>query len=117
MLYVNDISTDSMYTKLNGLLTQSKYREKIGRASATFRDQKETPLERALWWVEWVLRNPKADHFRSADNLHFLQLESFDVIVFIASVLLIVVIGIVWFVKKLLKWIVGHGQAGKSKRD
>lgn len=31
-----------------------------------FRDQPETPLDRAIFWVEYVLRHDGAPHMRSA---------------------------------------------------
>lgn len=99
------------------MLTQPKYRESIKRASAAFRDQKETPLERALWWIDWVMRNPKSNHFRSEHNLNFLQLESFDVIVFITAVVFVTVYGCVWFVKKFMGCIFGNRKSGKRKTE
>lgn len=117
MLYVKDLSTERLYTKLNNLLTKSRYREQIKLASAAFRDQKETPLERALWWIDWVIRNPNANHFRSEHNLNFLQLESFDVIVFITAVLFSTVYGCVWFVKKVLRCIFGDRKSDKRKTE
>lgn len=115
VLYVKDLSTELLYTKLNHLLTEPKYRENILLASASFRDQKETPLERALFWIEWVLRHPKINHFRAQHDLNFLQLESFDVIAFITVVLLVVGFGCAWFVKTLLTFICGKRKSGKNK--
>ncbi|KAG4075278.1 hypothetical protein HA402_003069 [Bradysia odoriphaga] len=117
VLYVKDLSTELLYTKLNNLLTQPKYRESVKLASATFRDQKETPLERALWWVDWVIRNPKINHFRSEHELNFLQVESFDVIAFVTTVLLVIVFGFVWLMKTLLRLIFGNRKSGKNKID
>jgi len=117
VLYVKDLSTEKLYTKVNNLLTQPKYREQMKLASAAFRDQKETPLERALWWIDWVIRNPDSNHFHAEHNLNFLQLESCDVIAFITAVLFLTVYGCVWFVKKLLRCIFGDRKYGKSKKD
>jgi UDP:flavonoid glycosyltransferase YjiC (YdhE family) len=41
-----------------------KYRNKVQLISQKFRDQKETPLERAIWWCEYMLRNSNVDHLR-----------------------------------------------------
>ncbi|KAJ6644295.1 UDP-glycosyltransferase UGT5 [Pseudolycoriella hygida] len=117
VLYIKDLSTDTLHTKVTNLLTQSKYRKQIQLASAAFRDQKETPLERALWWIEWVIRNPNANHFRAQHNLNFLQLESFDVIAFIIVVALLTVYGCVRFVKTVSRCICGERKSSKRKTE
>lgn len=61
--------------------------------SKHFRDQPELPLERALWWVEWILRNPNSNHLKSPANtkLNGIQSNSYDVIsVIIFAIILLV---------------------------
>lgn len=42
-----------------------KYKEKVELISKRFRDQKENPLDRAVWWCEYVLRNENVEHLRT----------------------------------------------------
>lgn len=114
------MSTENLYKKLNDLLTQSKYREQAKLASAAFKDQKETPLERALWWIDWVMRNPNANHFRSSDqNINFLQLESLDIIVFLVTAVFLSVCMFVWCFKSILNCISANRKSGfkKNKKE
>lgn len=75
-------------------MSNPKYKKKIEVYSKAFRDQKETPLERAVWWIEWAMRQPAVNVFEgNGKNLNFLQIESVDVI---AS--LTIVSGIMLFV-------------------
>lgn len=49
--------------------------------SERFRDQKELPLERAVWWINWVLRNPKPDHIQSPTmKLGFIKSNNYDLL-------------------------------------
>lgn len=82
------------------MTSNPKYKENIKILSKVFRDQKETPLERAVWWIEWVMRNPFRNVFEGyGQDLNFLQIESVDVISFLTIVcgfLVYVIILITW---------------------
>lgn len=49
--------------------------------SKRFRDQPEKPIERAVWWAEYILRNPNPVHLQSpVPKLGFLRSNLFDII-------------------------------------
>lgn len=51
------------------------------RVGRTLRDQKESPMDRALWWVEYVARTEGAPHLRSpALHLRWYQVFMVDVV-------------------------------------
>lgn len=109
------MSTENLVKKLNDLLTKSKYREQAKLASSAFQDQKETPLERALWWIDWVMRNPNSTHFKNLhQNMNFLQLESVDVIIFLVMAAFSAVFVIIWFLKSILSMF-GSRKSGHKK--
>lgn len=43
---------------LREVLENEKYKINAKRRSSLFRDQLETPLERAIYWCEWLIRHP-----------------------------------------------------------
>ena len=48
------------------------------------RDQMESPLERAVYWIEYVTRHDGAPHLRTASHkLSFIQRNLFDVLMFV----------------------------------
>ena len=65
-----------------------RFRENVARRSVFMRDQKETPLERAVYWTEYVIRHKGAPHLRTAGrHLNFFQYHSIDVLAFLLLVL------------------------------
>lgn len=90
------MTTEILKEKLQKVLEDPKYAENAKRVSAIFRDQKETPLERAVWWAEWLLRNPDSDYLKSPVlRLGFIVGSSFDVIAIISIFLFIALIAFV----------------------
>lgn len=64
--------------------------------SQRFRDQPEKPIERAVWWTEYILRHPNPVHLQSpVRKLGFLRSNLFDIVLAAGFVLclLVVVIG------------------------
>lgn len=49
--------------------------------SKRFRDQPEKPIERAVWWTEYILRNPNPVHLQSpVPKIGFLRSNLFDIV-------------------------------------
>ena len=72
------------------------------RRSNVFHDQPETPRERAVFWVEYVMRHDGAQHLRSAAlDLHWTQEALLDVYAVIFAVLFMIVCFDYWLIKKL----------------
>lgn len=58
--------------------------------SNQFRDRPETPLTLAVWWIEFVLRNPDLSYMKSpVFKLGFLKANNYDILLicFIISIL------------------------------
>lgn len=78
---MKDLSLDNICEKVLLMMSNPKYKEKIQIYSNAFRDQKETPLQRAIWWIEWTMRHSNENVFEGrGKDLNFLQIESVDVI-------------------------------------
>ncbi|XP_031633767.1 uncharacterized protein LOC116347346 [Contarinia nasturtii] len=82
------MTTEIIKEKLQQILEDPKYLINMKKVSTQFRDQKEKPIDRAIWWTEWVLRNPNADFLKSPVlRLGFISGNSYDVIAIITIVL------------------------------
>ncbi|KPJ00056.1 Ecdysteroid UDP-glucosyltransferase [Papilio xuthus] len=59
------------------ILGDQCYRDNVKRLRTLMQDQPQTPLERAVWWTEYVLRNGGAKHLRApAANLSWTEWQT-----------------------------------------
>ncbi|XP_057380501.1 UDP-glycosyltransferase UGT5-like [Daphnia carinata] len=82
-LYWNNLTEEVLYQSIERILTDPSYAEKMKQVSSIMRDQLESPVERAIYWIEYVIRHQGAPHLRSAAReLSFYQRGLLDVILF-----------------------------------
>lgn len=63
------------------ILENEKYSKKIEKLSKAFRDTPKKPLDTAIWWIEYVIRNPDAEHFKTPSlKLGWFVSGSYDII-------------------------------------
>lgn len=90
------MTTETIKEQLNRVLKDPKYTENIKKLSAKFRDQKEKPLDRAVWWAEWLIRNPDCEYLKSPVlKLGFISGNSYDVIALISIILFVVLLTVI----------------------
>lgn len=64
-----------------------RYAERMKQVSNLMRDQIESPLDRAIYWIEYVIRHRGAPHLRSSSReLSIYQKGLLDVIFFLSAV-------------------------------
>ncbi|KAK9881631.1 hypothetical protein WA026_017156 [Henosepilachna vigintioctopunctata] len=64
-LEVKTMDSNSLKNSILELLNNPKYKKNIDRLSAISKDQPMRPLEKAVWWIEYVLRHKTTEHLRS----------------------------------------------------
>lgn len=89
------------------MVTNPKYRENAQLRSTNFRDQKEGPLERAMWWIDYVLRNRDISFLKhpTLPQQSVFVKHSFDIIAFLFALAIAAFVlackTICWVVKRL----------------
>ena len=92
-LEFSELTEQNVADAINAVLSKPEYTQKAKKLSAIYRDQIDSPLDRAIYWIEYVLRHQGAVHLRSAArDLNFIQYFSIDVI---ATLLVASIVGIV----------------------
>ncbi|XP_041972604.1 UDP-glucosyltransferase 2-like isoform X1 [Aricia agestis] len=64
MLYWNDFDAQTFRAAIDTVINDKSYRQNIIRLREIMRDSPQSPLERAVWWAEYVLRHGGAKHLR-----------------------------------------------------
>lgn len=71
------------------VLHSPKYRKNVQLKSKRFRDQPEKPIDRAMWWCEFIMRNPKPNHLRQAEfNFGLLGSHFWDIQIIIILIII-----------------------------
>jgi glucuronosyltransferase len=81
------LSEQGLYNAIQKILTDGTYGDNVRKTSQLMRDQNERPLDRAVYWIEYVLRHRGAQHLHSPSRQMFLYERSLiDVALFLMLV-------------------------------
>ncbi|XP_063220627.1 UDP-glycosyltransferase UGT5-like [Bacillus rossius redtenbacheri] len=99
-LKYSDINDASFERVVKEALTNPKYLKRAKEVSRIFRDQPQSPLEKGVFWTEYVLRHKGTAHLRSAaTDLSWYQYLLLDVV----AVLVLVPAALVYCVLMLCR--------------
>uniref|UniRef100_A0A2K5CWY5 UDP-glucuronosyltransferase n=1 Tax=Aotus nancymaae TaxID=37293 RepID=A0A2K5CWY5_AOTNA len=82
----NTMSSTDLLNALKTVINDPLYKENIMKLSKIQHDQPVKPLDRAVFWIEFVMRHKGAKHLRvAAHDLTWFQYHSLDVIGFLLA--------------------------------
>ncbi|KAM9742740.1 UDP-glucuronosyltransferase 2B31-like isoform 2-T2 [Dama dama] len=85
-LDLETMSTRDLFNALNEVINNPSYKQNVMWLSTIQRDQPMKPLDRAVFWIEFVMRHKGAQHLRPAiHDLTWYQYHSLDVIGFLLA--------------------------------
>uniref|UniRef100_T1GV86 Glucuronosyltransferase n=1 Tax=Megaselia scalaris TaxID=36166 RepID=T1GV86_MEGSC len=88
----NLLSVDYLKEIIEEMVTNESYTNKIKAMSKRYRDQPLTPLETAIYWVEYVIRHNGAYHLRNAGmDLNFIQYHNIDAFTILYGIIFIII--------------------------
>ncbi|XP_047575407.1 UDP-glucuronosyltransferase 2A1 isoform X5 [Lutra lutra] len=83
---INTMTSEDLLNALRTVINEPSYKENATRLSRIHHDQPVKPLDRAVFWIEFVMRHKGAKHLRpAAHNLTWFQYHSLDVIGFLLA--------------------------------
>uniref|UniRef100_A0A3Q2CT30 UDP-glucuronosyltransferase n=1 Tax=Cyprinodon variegatus TaxID=28743 RepID=A0A3Q2CT30_CYPVA len=90
VLDIATVNKDILLDALKEVLYEPSYREKMKELSSLHRDQPMKPLDRAIFWIEFVMRHKGAAHLRTESyKISKTQYYSIDVLAFLLSIILL----------------------------
>lgn len=99
-LRLNQLNPETLNKVLKDLLTTDRYRREAVALSKRFRDQQNTPMEKSIYWIEYILRHNGATHMRNlGQNLKLWEYYNLDVL----GCLMFVIISLICFAYIALK--------------
>ncbi|XP_036057028.1 UDP-glucuronosyltransferase 2B9-like isoform X2 [Onychomys torridus] len=85
------MSSTDLVDALKTVINDPSYKENVMRLSRIHHDQPVKPLDRAVFWIEFVMRHKGAKHLRvAAHELTWFQYHSLDVLAFLFACVLTV---------------------------
>jgi glucuronosyltransferase len=85
------LTEEILYDAIQRILTDPRYALRMKEVSALSRDEMTSPLERAIYWIEYVIRHQGAPHLRSASRQLSLHQRGFvDVMLVVVSIAFLV---------------------------
>uniref|UniRef100_A0AAQ6IMW7 UDP-glucuronosyltransferase n=1 Tax=Anabas testudineus TaxID=64144 RepID=A0AAQ6IMW7_ANATE len=91
VLDIATVNRDNFLEALKEVLYEPSYRDKMKTLSNLHRDQPMKPMDRAMFWIEFVMRHKGAPHLRTESyKMSKIQYYSIDVVAFLLTVVLLV---------------------------
>ncbi|CAH1173990.1 unnamed protein product [Phaedon cochleariae] len=103
------LTSESLLEAINNVLTNPKYLKNAKRISSLMRDQPQTSMERALFWIEFAMRNNGTNIYdpQSRHISDFIS-SSFDIYLFLLLIFCLfayfIVLKIVLVLWRLVNW-------------
>ncbi|XP_026734627.1 UDP-glucuronosyltransferase 2B31-like [Trichoplusia ni] len=114
ILQYNDINEENLYKLLHEVLTNDSYAKNAKEMSRRFQDRPMSPLDTAMYWIEYVIRNNGAHYWKNpALELSWIAAYMIDVYLFIFGVTLL----FLYVVAKVVSIVLSAFSGKKTKKQ
>ncbi|KAM8865081.1 UDP-glucuronosyltransferase 2B17-like [Synchiropus picturatus] len=115
VLDIATVNKGNFLEALKEVLHQPSYREKMTKLSRIQKDQPLKPMERAMFWIEFVMRHKGASHLRTESyKMGTIQYYMIDVAAFLLGILVTLLYTSIVMVRCLLRKVAGRSKAKKE---
>lgn len=91
---------------LNKVLSDDSYKKNVEKVANRLTDQPETPMEKAMFWIEYVLRHDGAHYMQtSAQHLSFIEYNNLDIYATFFALAFLAIFIPFFIIKRIIKLI------------
>ncbi|XP_013139422.1 PREDICTED: UDP-glucuronosyltransferase 2B15-like [Papilio polytes] len=117
MVNIDTLTEKIFENAIKTILNDNSYRENIVRLRSIMSDQPQSPLERAVWWTEHVLRHGGARHLRSpAANISWSQYLELELVFVLFALLVLSLFVFIITIKVICSFVFQKLLANKIKK-
>ncbi|CAK1589580.1 unnamed protein product [Parnassius mnemosyne] len=99
-LILENLTENQLKNAIIEVIQDKRYRENIARLRSLMQDQPQKPLDRALWWIEYVLRHGGAKHLRApAANISWTEYYELELVSILLCSIMIFILLITFLVR------------------
>ncbi|EDX14065.1 GD18377 [Drosophila simulans] len=110
VLDINNLNADTLTKTIVELIENPKYAMRANKISKTFKDRPMSPLDTAVWWTEYALRNRNISLIRlNVDEIPLIHYYRIDTIVTSFLRFGLIAVSVIFFVSVCLKKYVSNG--------
>ncbi|VVC33706.1 UDP-glucuronosyl/UDP-glucosyltransferase [Cinara cedri] len=84
LMDLGDVTQRSLLAVIDEILTDPRYKENAIAFSKIYKDSLLKPMDRAVYWIEYVLRNGGASHLKS-HAIHLNSIQAFRLLAAVAA--------------------------------
>ncbi|XP_056274351.1 UDP-glucuronosyltransferase 2A1-like isoform X1 [Pseudoliparis swirei] len=116
-VHFNSMKTEDLRDAVNTVINEKSYKENVLWLSSIHHDRPMSPRDEAVFWIEFTMRNKGAEHLRvQAHKLTWYQYHSLDVLAFLLTIVLTLVLLFVKTCSFCFRRCCGGKEKGKTKR-
>ncbi|XP_039442021.1 UDP-glucosyltransferase 2-like [Culex pipiens pallens] len=108
-IWMERLTTDGLRQAILEVIENKKYKRNIERLGKLIRDQPMRPVDKAVWWTEYVIRHQGASHYRyKPAQMPAWQYHYYDVVAFLLAVTALLVAALGYAVRRFYRFLAGH---------
>ena len=89
LLEWDELTAKGLKAAILDSMESKEMQEALERVHRLYTDREKKPVEKAVWWIEYVCRHQGADILQSiGENVPFYQYHHLDIVLFVISILL-----------------------------